>query len=190
MINIPFKKRSKIEVIEKNPDIILQNFAVTGNAGFRREVFEENGLFDTKLKSGEDMEIYFRMLYKTKWKGIFNPQCRMYHFYRNSFKALMKQWIWYGKGHPRVFCKYGDKGIHVYYPNLKPPKSQVEMDEWKVLKKLCTIPFFTCGFIALTPFNGFLVSFVLGLILLLLANPIYSQITLSLSLILFLISFF
>ena len=189
MINIPFKKKTKIEIIEKNPDVILQNFAVTANAGFRREVFEENDMFDPIYISGEDMEIYFRMLYKTKWKGIFNPQCRMYHFYRSSFKALMKQWIWYGKGHPRVFCKYGEKGIHIYYPNIKAPKSEDELADWKVLHKLVTIPFFSCGFIALTPFNLFLMTFILSILCLIFTTPLLFKISAWVCLAFFLFTF-
>lgn len=190
MINIPFKKGKKAMLITKNEHVILQSFAVTANAGYRREVFKQNGGFDNKLKSGEDMEIYFRMLYKSNFKGIFDPRCKMYHHYRNSFKALMKQWIWYGKGHPRVFCQYGSNGIHIYYPNLKVPKTEVEFEEWHALKKLVTIPFYTCGFIALTPFNLFMSSAFFAFLLNVLGFKDLSQYFLVFSLFSFLLSFF
>ena len=72
------------------------------NMAFRRDIFQEVGLFDERLGAGasgcsEDSEMWYRIL--TKGYTIrYNPRAVVYHEHRSSLEALHKQLFSYMKG--------------------------------------------------------------------------------------------
>lgn len=107
------------EILSTNPETLVERFsesigllrqkgplsgwhfkpyAQTANAVFRREVFEQIGLFNGSMKSGGDAEIAWRMLDNTDLRLTFAPDAVVYHHHRASLAELWKQFRRYGGG--------------------------------------------------------------------------------------------
>ena len=108
---------------EKGKTVVLQPFFATANAGFRREVFQELGGFDASCITGEDMDLSFRVL-SSRWRLFREPRCRVEHRYRETLKELLRQWFWYGYGHPYVFKKHSPKGVQILLRRWRKPKEE------------------------------------------------------------------
>jgi GT2 family glycosyltransferase len=72
------------------------------NMAFRKEVFDEVGLFDIRLGAGasgcsEDSEMWYRILLKGH-EILYTPRTIVYHRHRQDFKALYKQMFSYMRG--------------------------------------------------------------------------------------------
>lgn len=68
-------------------------------SSYRREIFDDVGLFDTQFKTnGEDMELGLR-LKKSGYSLIYTPHAKVNHLRTDSFKSLSKMifnWYYYG----------------------------------------------------------------------------------------------
>jgi glycosyltransferase involved in cell wall biosynthesis len=62
---------------------------------YRREVFNQIGLFNPILARNQDDEFNFRLL-KSGWKIYLNPEIKAKYFVRSSFEKLFRQYQQYG----------------------------------------------------------------------------------------------
>ncbi len=71
---------------------------------WRKEIFNDTGLFDTRLKRNQDDEFHYRA--KSIGKRIYqSPDIRLYYYPRASLSALFKQYLQYGYYKPLVIKK-------------------------------------------------------------------------------------
>ena len=79
-----------------------------GNVAFRRDIFDSVGLFDENFRWGGDNDFGRRVQEQTSYSIKFLPQARVYHYHRESFRALIKHAYTYGLGKGRYKLKYTD----------------------------------------------------------------------------------
>ncbi|MGE5446163.1 MAG: glycosyltransferase [Ignavibacteriales bacterium] len=86
----------------------LRPFAMTPNIAFRREVFQEIGLFDTRFPGGgwEDADLCWRFFRGTNLKLKYTPRAIVFHRYRTTAKDFFIQHIRYGYGLAVIYTKY------------------------------------------------------------------------------------
>jgi GT2 family glycosyltransferase len=73
------------------------------NMGFRRQIFDDIGLFDERLGAGaagcsEDSEFWYRIL-AAGWQCAYEPSAVVYHTHRQSMASLNQQIYAYMRGH-------------------------------------------------------------------------------------------
>ncbi|MBI2392738.1 MAG: glycosyltransferase family 2 protein [Deltaproteobacteria bacterium] len=73
---------------------------------FRREVFEEVGLFDPKAITNEDAEINQR-IWAHGGRVWLSPKIVVHYYPRDSFGGLARQYFKYGVGRARTLLKHG-----------------------------------------------------------------------------------
>jgi GT2 family glycosyltransferase len=85
------------------------------NMAFRRETFDEVGLFDERLGAGatgcsEDSELWYRLL-AAGWECRYEPDSVVLHRHRESMDELRRQAHDYLKGHvAALFVQYANHG--------------------------------------------------------------------------------
>jgi len=72
-------------------------FLCTSSAAIRFDALSELGGFDENLVSGEDVDLSRRVLEKG-YKLVLEPSARVKHEHPSSWRALVKQQLWFGKG--------------------------------------------------------------------------------------------
>ncbi len=71
---------------------------------WKKEIFEDVGLFDVRLVRNQDDEFHYRA--KSKGKKIYqNPDIKLWYYPRSNFKGLFKQYYQYGLYKPMVLKK-------------------------------------------------------------------------------------
>jgi hypothetical protein len=84
---------------------------LSGCAAFRREVFEEVGLFDTQFAGVgcEDIDFSWRFFQRNRFKLNYQPKAVVFHRHRLSARGLFNQYFRYGQGqillkhkHPQI----------------------------------------------------------------------------------------
>ena len=91
------------EIVAYNPKTLVEKYGIsfdqrnvskvsliTGNCAYKKKVFEEVGLFDTKLKGLEDIDFGIRV----KMKGYelnFAPDAIVFHRHYNTLRSLIKR---------------------------------------------------------------------------------------------------
>ena len=71
---------------------------------WKKELFQDVGLFDTQMKRNQDDEFHYRA--KSKGKKIYlNPEIKSLYYPRDSFNKLFKQYFQYGLYKPLVLRK-------------------------------------------------------------------------------------
>lgn len=73
---------------------------------YRREVFENIGLYDDKADCGEDDELNYRLV-KSGGKIVLSSRIKSRYYPRSSLSALWKQYYGYGRGKVRTITKHG-----------------------------------------------------------------------------------
>lgn len=99
--------------LEKEENSLTSLFFSGSNVAFRREVFQQIGLYDTNCATGEDQDISIR-INNTEWELYFQPKAVVGHKCRTSVKAFIKQWYRYGLHHPYIFKKHNPESLIVY----------------------------------------------------------------------------
>ncbi len=79
--------------------------AASAGAMYRREVFDEIGLFDENFDACEDVELNFRAD-QARLKAIISPKLTVEYAARKSLGALFRQLYRYGVGRWRLFRKH------------------------------------------------------------------------------------
>jgi SAM-dependent methyltransferase len=123
------------------------------NMAFRREVFDQIGLFDTRLGAGasgcsEDSEFWYRML-AAGMSIVYEPRAAVWHLHRVDSAAFGKQMRQYMRGHVAALLVQFEK--HRHLGNI-----------WRLAVAL---PYYYCKRLVRVPFNGglsLLFSEVLG----------------------------
>lgn len=84
----------------------------------RKKIFEELGLFDSRLIGGGDSEFGTRV-YKSGRKLYFDPAIVMMHPARSSFKGLFSKYFRIGRGNFQLTIRHPDKfrGLRKVYLN-------------------------------------------------------------------------
>ncbi|HZW39512.1 MAG TPA: glycosyltransferase family 2 protein [Ignavibacteriaceae bacterium] len=117
---------------------------------FKREVFNEVGLFDTRLVRNQDDELFYRA--KSMGKKLYlTPDIKLWYYPRDNIKGLFKQYFQYGEYKPLV---------------LKKVKSEIK------LRHLMPM-FFTLYFLSL-PLSAVSIFWLLPLAIYLLQDLIFS----------------
>jgi GT2 family glycosyltransferase/SAM-dependent methyltransferase len=111
------------------------------NMAFRREVFEQIGLFDTRLGAGasgcsEDSEFWYRML-AAGMSIVYEPRAAVWHLHRVDHAAFRNQMRQYMRGHVAALLVQFEKHRHLG-------------DIWRLAVAL---PFYYCRRLARVPFN-------------------------------------
>jgi succinoglycan biosynthesis protein ExoA len=82
---------------------------MSSGASYRREVFDHVGFYNEELDACEDVEFNYR-LFRAGLRSYTSPRLTIQYHPRNSFSALYKQMVRYGKGrcrlarlHPKAF---------------------------------------------------------------------------------------
>jgi len=107
--------------LEKEEDSLISLFFSGANVAFRREVFNQIGLYDTNCHTGEDQDISIR-INNTDWELYFQPGAAVEHKCRRTVKAFIKQWYRYGFYHPYLFKKHHSKSLTLYQRKRKTEK--------------------------------------------------------------------
>jgi len=76
----------------------------TMNTAYRRELFDEIGVIDEELVTGEDIDLTTRA-FKTRYNFVFDKEAIVYHYHRSTIKQYLKQFFNYGKGSYKLFKK-------------------------------------------------------------------------------------
>ena len=97
----------------KEENSLTSLFFSGSNVAFRREVFQEIGLYDTNCSTGEDQDISIR-INNTEWELYFQPKAVVGHKCRTNVKAFIKQWYRYGLHHPYIFKKHNSKSLSLF----------------------------------------------------------------------------
>ena len=103
--------------LPKTTSPVLQPSFATANVAIRRSTINEIGLFDTDLKTGEDMDLSIRVA-QTSWSLYYEARAVIRHKHRTTLIALMKQWYGYGRYHGRIFKKYRSKSIEICWRSI------------------------------------------------------------------------
>jgi GT2 family glycosyltransferase len=118
---------------------------------YKRDVFLKEGGFLRGLWPGEDVELDYR-LKKRGYKIIFNPRAVVYHYRPKNLKKFLEMMYRYGWAQGFLVRKYG------------------------IFRKIQIIPFLSpavLSIFAISPFIGFILLPVLGLIILWLVLAFY-----------------
>ena len=67
----------------------------TMNTAYRRELFDEIGVIDEELVTGEDIDLTTRA-FKTRYNFVFDKEAIVYHYHRSTLKQYLKQFFNYG----------------------------------------------------------------------------------------------
>nr|CAX68961.1 Glycosyl transferase 2 [uncultured bacterium] len=94
------------KVPELNSVSTEHNLEPAGAAAFRREVFEEVGLFDESLQRGEDTEMGER-LRKVGMQIHYDPFLKIKHQYGNDFFKMLKKQFYTGVNRYKYLKKSG-----------------------------------------------------------------------------------
>ncbi len=86
----------------------IRPFAQAHNVAFRREVFEQIGLFDTRFPGGgwDDADLCWRFSKGTNFKLVHAPKAAVFHRYRTTAKDFFIMHMRYGYGLALIFAKY------------------------------------------------------------------------------------
>ena len=86
----------------------IRPFAQTHNVAFRREIFKQIGLFDTRFPGGgwDDADLCWRFLTGTKFKLVHAPKAAVFHRYRTTAKDFFIMHMRFGYGLALIFAKY------------------------------------------------------------------------------------
>lgn len=81
-------------------------YAQSGNAAYRRSVFDQIGGFDEALWAGHDADLTWRMQLETPYKITAAPQAIVSHKQDLSFKGFLKQKRRHAQGAVLLYKKY------------------------------------------------------------------------------------
>ena len=81
-------------------------FADGANASFRKQLFEEIGLFEESFIKGADVEICYRMFILTDYHIVFNQDAVVWEPGEPTLRALLKQRFRMGIGRNLMKMKY------------------------------------------------------------------------------------
>jgi glycosyltransferase involved in cell wall biosynthesis len=70
----------------------------TANASYRRALLEQAGTFNSRMATGEDVELSWRVQLKTRARLSYNEKAVIYHHHRSDLRKLAKQYRQYGFG--------------------------------------------------------------------------------------------
>lgn len=84
-------------------------FAQTGNAFYRKAVFDRIGGFDTTLRVGEDADLAWRMQDQMGFSMAYSPDAVVYHRHQDSVQGLLTQRRGYGYGSVLLYLKYREQ---------------------------------------------------------------------------------
>ncbi len=90
-ISCRYRPRGKKKKCFNDLSLILCNLVV------KKKIFNEVGLFNEKLYPNEENEFFNRVIKKKK-KIIYDPNLFVFRNYRHTFKAFIKQMLFYGRG--------------------------------------------------------------------------------------------
>ncbi|MDV2494993.1 MAG: glycosyltransferase [bacterium] len=86
-------------------------FVITANVAFRREVFDQIGLFDTRFPAagGEDVDFSWRFLEETDLELRYNPKAVVFHRHRSTVRSYFSQHMGYGRGRAILRTKHPER---------------------------------------------------------------------------------
>ncbi|MDV2495079.1 MAG: glycosyltransferase [bacterium] len=86
----------------------IRPFAQSHNVAFRREVFQQIGLFDTRFPGGgwDDADLCWRFFRGTNFKIVHAPKAAVFHRYPTTAKDFFIMHTRYGYGLALIFAKY------------------------------------------------------------------------------------
>jgi len=79
----------------------------TCNIAYKKSLFDELGLFDEGLVTGEDIDFNIRCV-KAGYVIGYNPRMIVFHYHRSSFRGFARQAFWNGYGRRQLNLKYPD----------------------------------------------------------------------------------
>ena len=143
---LPYEPSSLVEVYQARQGRLSQKvtlnkdflpFPQTANAAYRREVFDQIGMFNFKLISGGDTDFAWRMQLQTDFKIRYYPEAVVYHKHRTSVKGLFKQCARYS---------IGKEDLHRLYPEyeVRPLWREIQIDINATIKHAVRLPFHLC----------------------------------------------
>lgn len=91
------------------------------NLALRRRLFEDIGGYDENCEAGEDADLCIRAA-RAGWAQFFDSAAIAYHEPRPTLGALLRQWIWYGRGGSHFFFKQQRSRLEVYVDMELVPK--------------------------------------------------------------------
>ncbi|MDV2494992.1 MAG: glycosyltransferase [bacterium] len=81
----------------------------TSSVALRRKVFDNIGLFDPQILTGEDVDISWRFFQNKNFKLVHRPKSVVFHRHRVTTWGLFKQYQGYGYGRAILSRKYRGK---------------------------------------------------------------------------------
>ena len=150
------------------------------NLALRRRLFSDVGGYDDKCDAGEDADLCIRAA-RAGWAQFFDRAAIAYHEPRSTLGALLRQWIWYGRGGSHFFFKQQSSRLEIYVDLELVPKMHryrcVLASSWFPFQTMIFISAFLAGhFVALLGLVALLAGFgtpAASLLVLAVAYPIF-----------------
>ncbi|MDX9703636.1 MAG: glycosyltransferase [Candidatus Auribacterota bacterium] len=116
---LPYKPETWIELFQSKQNVL--NHAIlfsesrlrtkaasiaTGNAFFRKMIFDKVGFFYDQWIGGADTDMSYKIQRETDFKLAYFPDAIVYHKHRTSLKELWKQYVRYGQSDIMIRYKY------------------------------------------------------------------------------------
>ncbi|MDP9352066.1 MAG: glycosyltransferase, partial [Chloroflexota bacterium] len=83
-------------------------YFVTANVAYRREVFDQIGLFQFGLETGGDVDMCWRLQEQTDWELRLQSDASVLHHHRTGTRELWRQYQRYGRGRTILRALYPD----------------------------------------------------------------------------------
>jgi glycosyltransferase involved in cell wall biosynthesis len=97
-----FAGLSRVELFYQGVDLTFPSC----NLAYRTEVVREAGVFDTKFRTAEDIDLNYRAV-KNGHKIHYNERAVVQHHERDTVVAFLKQAFWNGYGRKQLTLKHG-----------------------------------------------------------------------------------
>ncbi|HEU4657594.1 MAG TPA: glycosyltransferase [Capillimicrobium sp.] len=88
-------------------------WVLTANCAYRRDVLERLGGFEPALRSGEDVDLSWRMQHELGLGLAYAPGAVVEHRHRTSLGGLWRQWKRYGWGTVQLAQRYPREGVEL-----------------------------------------------------------------------------
>jgi glycosyltransferase involved in cell wall biosynthesis len=120
-----FARLSRVELFYQGVDLTFPSC----NLAYRTDVVREAGVFDTRFRTAEDIDLNYRAV-RNGHKIHYNGNAIVYHRERDSLVGFFKQAFWNGYGRKQLTLKHGRLWSNYSVSNM----IQHDISFWYILR--------------------------------------------------------